>query len=147
MPNLGSVLKAEIRRLARSEAKSENKILRKLSSQYRRDIAALKRQVATLKRELQFLRKQEQRRVVSQPPRQSGEDVRFSPKWMQAHRKKLGLSAQQYGKLIGASSLSVYNWEAGKATPRKEKLAGWAAIRKLGKREVLKRLELLDAAA
>ena len=43
MPNLGSVLKAEISRLARREINRELQTLRKQSAQYRGDIAALKR--------------------------------------------------------------------------------------------------------
>jgi DNA-binding XRE family transcriptional regulator len=35
-------------------------------------------------------------------------------------RERLGLSAAKMGELIGASGQSVYNWEAGKGSPRPE---------------------------
>ena len=46
MPNIASVLKDEILRLARKEVRSELEGLKKASGQYRSDIASLKRQVA-----------------------------------------------------------------------------------------------------
>ena len=45
MPNIATVLKEEIRRLARKEAKAQVAALKKASAQQRRDIAALKRQI------------------------------------------------------------------------------------------------------
>jgi hypothetical protein len=45
------------------------------------------------------------------------------------------------GLLIDASPLSVYKWEAGHSRPRAKHLAAIAIVRKMGKREVNKRLE------
>ncbi len=143
MPDLAQTLKQEIRRLARSQVKAETAKLREDSGRYRRDIAELKRQVAELTREVAFLRRQEQKRVTAQPAADTAESVRFSPKWLKAHRQKLRLSQEDYGKLAGVSGLTIYNWENGKTKPRQQQLAGWAAIRDLGKREAMKRLELL----
>jgi hypothetical protein len=53
------------------------------------------------------------------------------------------LSAADYGKLVGASGLSVYHWESGKTRPRPAQVAKLVAVRGLGKREVMKRLELM----
>ncbi len=99
--------------------------------------------MAELTRQVAFLRRQEQKRVAAQPPVEAAEQVRFSPKWLKAHRQKLGLSQEDYGKLAGVSGLTIYNWENGKTKPRQQQLAGWAAIRGPGKREALKRLELM----
>lgn len=144
MANLASVLKSEIRRLARAENRSDNALLKKQAAQYRRDIAALKRQVATLQRDVSFLKKQEGRRVAEKPDESVAASVRFSPSWVKKHRDKLGLSAENYGKLVGVSALTIYNWESGKSKPRARQLAAWAAVRGLGKREGMKRLELLE---
>jgi len=38
-----------------------------------------------------------------------------------AQRKRLGLSAADYAKLIGVSSLTVYNWEHGRTRPRQSR--------------------------
>ena len=70
----------------------------------------------------------------------------FSGEALKAHRQRLGLSADKYGKLLGASGLSVYNWEQGKARPRKSSVDAWTALRRIGKREAAKRLASLKAA-
>ena len=41
--------------------------------------------------------------------------------------------------------LTIYNWEKGKSKPRNQQLNAWANVRGIGKREALRRLELLDA--
>ncbi|MBN1489328.1 MAG: helix-turn-helix domain-containing protein [Phycisphaerae bacterium] len=143
MPNLASALKDEISRLARKQIKAETGVTKRASAQYRRDIAELKRLVADLKRRVEFLERQEKRRVIERPSKKAAEGVRFSARWLKVHRERLGISAADYGRLVGVSSLTIYNWESGKAKPRKEGLAALAAVRGLGKREVLKRLEML----
>ncbi len=144
MPNIIPILNEHIRRLARREIKGNTSVVRRATAQYRRDIAALKRQVASLGKTVAFLEAQEKRRVAQQPVLQKTEGVRFCADGLRTHRRKLGLSAEQYGKLAGVSGLSVYHWESGKSRPRKEQVNKLVAIRRLGKREALKRLELLN---
>lgn len=145
MPNITSVLNEQIRRLARREIRSNIKTTRKLTSQYRRDIAALKRQVAALGRAVSYFEKQEKRRGGSAPSAlaEPGEKLRFRADGLKTHRAKLGISALDYGKLVGVSGLTIYHWESKKAKPRRAQLAKLAAIRGLGKREALKRLEMV----
>ena len=143
MPNLASVLKDEIRRLARKEIKSETSVTKRTSAQHRRDIAELKRVVDDLSKRVAFLERQEERRVARPVQDKPSGQVRFSPRWVKAQRQRLGLSAAAYGKLVGVSALTIYNWEGGKSKPREEKLAAIAAVRELGKREALRRLEML----
>ena len=93
----------------------------------------------------QFLERQERLRIADQPVQSVPvEGVRFRADGLRSHRKRLGISAGDYGRLIGASGLSVYHWEAGKSRPRQEFIAKLAAVRGLGKRDVQKRLQLLD---
>ncbi len=61
-------------------------------------------------------------------------------------RERLGLSADDFGKLLGVSAQSIYNWEHEKARPRAEQLSKVAALRGIGKREAKARLEQLGAA-
>jgi len=145
LSSLAKVLKDEILRLARKEARAEAASLQKASAQYRRDIAGLKRQVKSLEQRLAFLEKQERKRVTADTPVEKAEQVRFSPKYVKSHREKLGLSAADYARLVGVSALTIYNWEQGKSKPRAQQLADWAAIRNLGKREARKQLELMAA--
>jgi len=143
VPNFAAAIKEEIVRLARKEIRAQTGVTKRAAAQHRRDLAALKRVVAELRKEVAFLAAQEKRRVQSQPVEDRSEGVRFSPRWLKLHREKIGLSAADYGKLVGVSSLTIYNWESGKARPRPTLLSALAAVRGLRRREALKRLELL----
>ena len=145
MPNITSVLNDQIRRLARREINNQSRVVRRLTAQHRRDIAALKREVATLQKTVAFLERQEKRRVSSQPSAPAKlEGIRFRADGLRSHRQRLGISAEDYGRLVGASGLSVYHWEAGKVRPRREQVAKLVGVRGLGKREAMKRLSLLN---
>ena len=140
MANLSSVLKSEITRLARKEINASIATLRKSNAAYRRQIAELKRQIAALQRELKASTK------ASRAPTTGANEARtqrFSTKGLKALRARLGISAADFGRLVGASGQSIYNWESGKAVPRANQKAALAAVRGLGKREVARRLEAL----
>ena len=140
MPNLASILKNEILRLARKEVRQAVEGLKKASAQYRSDIAALKRQVAALEKQAGHT---EKKAVKGSGPASEGEPstkFRFSAKRLAAQRKKLGLTAAEMGTLIGVSAQTVYNWEAEKSRPRQQQLAALAAVRGLGKRAIKARL-------
>ena len=140
MSNLSSVLKGEITRLARKEIKISVDPLRKSNAAYRREVAELKRQLESLQREL---------KARTKPSRDTKDGAnrartpRFTAIGLKALRARLGLSATDFGHLVGASGQSIYNWEAGKAVPRANQQAALAAVRGLGKREAAKRLESL----
>ena len=146
MPNLAATLKEEIQRLARKEIKAQTGSTKQAVAQYRREIAKLKRQVQEQQKKIAFLETQEQKRLEKpQAAEESVEGVRFSPRSVKAQRERLGFSAADYAKLVGVSALTVYNWEHGKSRPRKEQLAALAAVRGIGKREALAKLELIKA--
>ena len=146
MADLAGALKEEIRRLARKEIRAETGATKQAVAQYRREIAKLKRQVQDQQKKLAFLETQERKRLgESQPAEETTEGVRFSARSVKAQRERLGFSAADYAKLVGVSSLTIYNWEHGKSRPRKEQLAALVAVRGIGKREALARLELLKA--
>jgi DNA-binding transcriptional regulator YiaG len=143
MPNLASALNDQIRRLSRREITAQTKSTRRLTAQHRRDIAALKREVGALRTTVAFLAAQEKRRVAERPALPAAEGIRFRADGLKSHRAKLGVSAKDYGRLVGVAGLTVYHWEGGKSRPRQQQLAKLAAVRGIGKREALKRLELL----
>jgi len=64
----------------------------------------------------------------------------FSPEWLAGHRKRLGLSAAEYGSQVGVTGQSVYSWESGRTTPRSGPLAALDELRALTKKDVWKRL-------
>ncbi len=144
MPNIATVLKQEISRLARREVNAQTRAIRKANAQYRRDIAHLKRQVAALSKRVAFLERQERKRASKKPPAASTEGKRFSARGLKAHREKLGFSAADYAKLVGVTAQTIYSWEQGKSKPRAEQFASLVAVRDFGQREALKRLELLE---
>ncbi len=139
MPNIAAILRDEITRLARKELRSNTESLKKAVAGYRSEIAALKRRVDTLERQAKRTAK-----VVArvQPVQEDDGDTkhRFSAKGLATHRQRLGLSAADYGTLLGVSPLSVYKWEAGQARPRARYLPAIAAVRSMGKREAAARL-------
>lgn len=141
MTNFSSVLRSEITRLARKEIKGAVDPLRKANAHYRREIAELKRQIAGLQRELRAAAKPS--RTASAATDAPASNTRFSAKGLKSLRARLGLSAADFGRLIGASGQSVYNWEAGKAVPRGTQQAALASVRGLGKREAARRIEAL----
>jgi DNA-binding transcriptional regulator YiaG len=145
MPNIASILKEEILRLARKEVRSEVEGLRKASTQYRSDIAELKRRVASLEKQLSKAEKKAASKVVPETSGAEAGRVRFSAKGLTTHRQRLGLSAAEMGALLGVSAQSVYHWEAGKTKPRQQQLVAIASLRKMGKRIVKARLAELKS--
>jgi DNA-binding transcriptional regulator YiaG len=139
MPNINSVLNQQIRRLARREIRANTKPIKKATAHYRRDIAALKRQVAQLLKLVGTLQTQ-MPALSPTPPAQVVEKARLRIDGLKSHRARLGLSAKDYGKLMGVSGLTIYHWEAGKSKPRRSQLAKIVAVRGIGKREALRRL-------
>lgn len=136
MPNIASILKNEITRLARKEVRIELEALKKASAQYRSDIAGLKRRVAVLEKLVGRLDAKSSKKVTPVVEGEEPSRFRFSAKRFAAQRQKLGVSAGDMGTLLGVSAQTVYNWEAGKARPRQQQLAAIAAVRRMGKREV-----------
>ena len=170
MANLASALKEEIGRLARKEIRQQTAGTTKSTARMERDIAALKRQIQDLQRKLSPPRPPSAAKkapskkapskkaaaekanaekangqaadAASKPAEQSGR-ARFSAKGLKTERERLGLSADNYGKLAGVSGLSIYNWEQGKARPRESNIAALMSVRGIGKREAVKRIESL----
>ena len=145
MSNFAALLKDEISRLSRKAIKSEVAGLRKASSQYRSDIAALKRRIGTLEQQLRKAGKvsrASQAASGKEAPGSTG-SIRFSPVGLAKHRARLGLSLKEAGALLGASALSVGRWEKedSHVKPRGRYLPAIAAFRALGRREARARLE------
>ncbi|NLF09085.1 MAG: helix-turn-helix domain-containing protein [Pirellulaceae bacterium] len=143
MSNVATALKEEIRRLARKEIRAMVGTTQKAVAQYRRDIAELKRQLGRQDKKVETLKK---KLVAQGAERENIEDddlsgARFSARSVKAQRRRLKLSAADYGKLIGVTALSIYNWESGKSRPRKAQLDALVRIRGIRKRDAAARLQ------
>ena len=144
MPNIASMLREEITRLARKETRSQLEALKKASGQHRRDIAELKRQIAKLGRDAVRIERTAGTRRETAADATARTATRFTAKGLPSQRRRLGVSAAEYAKLVGVSQQSIYNWESGATRPRPAQIAIIAALRSLGKREARARLESLQ---
>jgi len=141
-----SVFKTEVSRIARKEVRQLVSPILKTAGTRRHDVAALKREVETLKKQIARLSK----RALPSPIEKNVEELesktgrsapRFRREGLITLRKRLDLSAQDFGRLIGVSALSIYSWESGKAHPRRAQVVKLAAVRHIGKKEAAERLQ------
>jgi len=143
MSNVMSVLKAEISRLAKKEAKAVLKPVQKASINYRGLIAGLRKQVVSLQKEVAGLK-----RATPSPDtvlaNKTEPEGRFwmTGKGVRKLRKRLGLTQAVFGKLVGVTPNTVVLWERkdGKIGLRKASAGRLQEIRGKGKREVAEML-------
>jgi DNA-binding transcriptional regulator YiaG len=126
MPNIASVLKSEISRVARREVRLEMQGLKKAVSSYRAEIAKISRAAKPIAT------------AAIQSPLS-----RFSAKGLASQRKQLGLSANDCGLLLGVSGQSIYKWEDGTSRPRAKHLPALVALRSLGRKAAAAHLAAL----
>jgi DNA-binding XRE family transcriptional regulator len=148
MPNIASLLKEEIARVARKQLRGETESLKKASSHYRSDIAALKRRIQTLEQQIKRLQKtggggRGASAARADTDEGDGRQIRYSAKSLASQRKRLGLSAAALAKILDVSALSVYKWEAGTTRPRRKQIEAIAQLRGMGRRDVQRKLEEL----
>ena len=141
MSNIAVTFRQEIVRLARREIRSQTQGLRKASAQFRRDIAGLKRHASEVKSEVARLERRVGKDVALQITEADSAKVRFAAKSVISQRRRLGISAADYGKLIGVTAHTIYKWEHGTSRPRRAQLSAFASIRRLSKTETLARLQ------
>ncbi len=142
MGKLEGVLKSEIVRLAKREA-------RKISGPLGRDVRTLRATVSRLRKTLAALEKLTERQRRAMPEEKvlletSAEEVksaRFSPRLIRTLRTHLGITQKQLALLIGVTVGAIHQWESGKFRPRTDKKGMLAALRKMGRRDVKKLIQ------
>jgi len=145
MSQLMTVMKAEIRRLARKEVLAVTAGMKKDQTTFRKTVAALRRQIKahnyTIRQLLQVATKQVKMTALA-PEAAEGNKVWITAKGIRAQRKKLKLSQAQFGKLVGVSGYTVLKWEHGSGTLkiRSRTRRALLAIRGVGIREARLRL-------
>ncbi|HEV3415543.1 MAG TPA: helix-turn-helix domain-containing protein [Pirellulales bacterium] len=141
MVSFVAAFKEQIRRLARKEIRAQVAATKRAAAQHRRDIARIKRQLTACLRRLERLEARQTRGAAPTEPAIAPEPLnRFSARSVRAQRKRLKLSAGEYGRLVGVSGQTIYQWEQGKSRPRKSQFASLIALRSIGRREALARL-------
>jgi DNA-binding transcriptional regulator YiaG len=148
MTNIAKVLKEEIARIARRQLRAEVSTLKRAAARHRSDIAALKRQVAELGKRLSAEQRRRGAAAAAAPrsaePADTGALQRFSAKGFASHRRRLGLSAAQLGRMFGVSGQTIYLWETGRARPRAKHMQAVAALRSMGRRQAAAVLEGIE---
>ena len=145
MATFAESLKKEIARVARKELKGELDALRKTCTSQRTDIAGLKRELRTLQGRLfRAERVTKKTAAVVLPPvppptkpasrSPVGALGAFNHEAFADFRKQLGITQGEMGRLVEASTLSVWKWETGKVQPRAGALLRIQTAMKLGKR-------------
>lgn len=149
MPKLIAAMREEISRVTRQELKACVASMNRAFAAQSKEIAALRRQVAAVMRGLTAI--QSRTDGLPLPLEDADQDgdassgaLRFSPKGLRAHRKRLKLSAEQFAKLLGVSAPSIYAWEQGRVRPRARQLRALSTLRAMSKRDLQLRLASLD---
>jgi DNA-binding transcriptional regulator YiaG len=145
--NIAQVLKLEISRISKHEAKLLTSTTRSTAIQLKKTTADLKNRLATLEKSNKELIKQVEFLVTAIPKPVQEAEVKgwISGKGVKYLRKKLGLTQEELGKLTGVSLGGVRAWErqAGMLKMRETTKKAIMAIRGIGKVEARKRLDEL----
>ncbi|MFC1452797.1 helix-turn-helix domain-containing protein [Verrucomicrobiota bacterium] len=149
MPNIAKVLKDEITRLAKKEAKAATAQVRRDNIMLKKTAADLKRRTAKLEKENRLLIAAENKRRKEMPEvaPEEAKKVRLTSKGIRSLRSRLGLSQAAFAKLLGAASQSVYIWEkkAGALNLRDNMRDAVLSLRGIGAREAQERLKVIEA--
>ena len=113
MSNIAKVLKAEIMRISRKEAKGATQGIGKSNTWLRKIAADLKKRVMVLEKDNKRLVATTKKDQVESPqkPDEETSKARLTSKGIRSLRGKLRLSQLDFGKLLGTTAHSVYLWE------------------------------------
>jgi DNA-binding transcriptional regulator YiaG len=113
MSNIAKVLKAEIMRISRKEAKGATQGIGKSNTWLRKIVADLKKRIVLLEKEnKRLIATMRKFQIVSpQKPDEETNKARLTSKGIRSLRKKLRLSQLDFGRLLGTTAHSVYLWE------------------------------------
>ena len=145
MSNVVKILKAEIARISKKEAKSATQAIGKSNTWLRKTVAELKKRLVLLEKENKRMVAAMKKYQVAQPERleqEEGRKARFTSKGINSLRKKLRLSQADFGKLLGTTPHAVYLWEKkdGQLSLRDKTKAAILSVKGLGAREAKEKL-------
>ena len=144
MSNIAKVLKAEIMRISRKEAKGATQGIGKTNTWLRKIVADLKKRVVLLEKENRRLAATMKKYQVESPqkPDEETSKARLTSKGIRSLRGRLGLSQAGFAKLVGVTPHAVYLWEnkEGALSLRDKTKAALLSVRGLGAREAKEKL-------
>jgi len=146
MSNIAKILKEEISRLARKEAKIILSPMMKQIQSLKKIIRNQKNQINTLQTALSTKADIKDSGVINPNlnKRQILVKSRISPKSIKRQRQRLKLSQRQMGLLLGVNTITVNKWETGSTKPNGENLNSFILLRGMGLKEVKFRLATLE---
>ncbi len=143
MGKIETAVKSEITRLAKKEIRAVCQPLARDVRQLKRTVSQLRKVVLALEKVAALWHEQvREKRTILQASEEEVEAARFSPRLIRSLRKRLGLSQGQLATVVGVSSASVGFWEQGRTRPTGLNRTALVALRKLGRRDVRRILEL-----
>jgi len=107
----------------------------------RAEVRGLKQRIEQLERATKVLSKDRPASEQVRAANGSSKAFRFRAQGVRAHRDRLGLSAEDFGRLLSVSGQAIYNWEKGTSRPRPDVMQKFAALRSVGKREAQRMLK------
>jgi DNA-binding transcriptional regulator YiaG len=145
MSNVVKVLKAEIARISKREARSATQGIGKSNTWLRKVVTDLKKRVVLLEKKNKHLTattKKSQVESTQEVDREEGKKTRFSSRGIRSLRNRLRLSQADFAKLLGTTRHAVYLWEKkdGALSLRDKTKAAILSIRGLRAREARERL-------
>lgn len=150
MPNVMTVLKDEIVRLAKKEVKASIEPLRDTTGAVRKTLSDLSKRVVALEKALNRITKAS---IATDVPAATTEadagdpKARITAKGIRSLRRKLGLTRKALGALLGVSEQNIYLWERkeGPLRVREATRKAILGIRGVGVREAKQRLSAAEA--
>jgi len=145
MSNVAKVLKAEIARISKREAKSATQGIGKANTWLRKTVADLKKRLSMLEKEsrrLTAVMKKHQPESTQKPEAEEGKKARFTSRGIKSLRSKLRLSQADFGKLVGTTPGAVHLWERkdGALSLRDRTKAAILSVRGLSAKEAKEKL-------
>ena len=144
MPDVASVLKEEIQRLARKEVRSSVDPLKKQVVELKRRLREAEgtiRQLETSTRKAVAAVADQTGAIVADAESDEGREIRISSQAFLKHRERLRLTQGEMAALLGVAPATVLRWEHGQNSPRGAGREAFAKLREMGVREAHARLE------
>jgi len=145
MPNIASLLKAEIERVTKKQIKAATSPMMSKITALKTELVASKKLIIELQQSLKQLAKSKPNTTTTSPTKSV--NSRITAQGIKSLRKRLGLTAAEVGLLCGCTGASVYKWEAAEAYPRAAQVAAIASLRPMGKKAIRAQLNALQSNA
>jgi DNA-binding transcriptional regulator YiaG len=144
MANVAKVLKEEISRVSRKEAKSAVDPISKSNNALKKTVIDLKKRVAALEKENKRLLSAVKTEApeISFVPSEGNGKRRITSRTIRSLRNKLGLTQADFARLAGVTPHSVYLWEnkEGPLSLRERTHGKVLSIKEMGAKEAKEKL-------